>query len=122
MATGFLRELIQVYRARHPKVTVRILEGPSAENITAVRNGRLDVAFIVDTTESKGCDKVPLWTERIFVVLPERHALSAKKEIDWTELRNEQIIVRQSERDLADALGGIRTPTPRFVVSFYPIP
>jgi DNA-binding transcriptional LysR family regulator len=99
MATGFLRELIQIYRARHPNVTVRILEGASADNITAVRNRRLDIAFIVDTTEAKGCDKVTLWTERIFAVLPQQHALSRKSVIDWTDLQSEQIIVRQSERD-----------------------
>jgi DNA-binding transcriptional LysR family regulator len=101
MATGLLRELIQIYGLRHPNVTVRIFEGASEENIAAVRSRRLDVAFIIDTTEAKGCDKVPLWTERIFVVLPQKHELSGKKEIDWTDLQRERIIVRQSERDPA---------------------
>jgi DNA-binding transcriptional LysR family regulator len=117
MAAGFLPELIQAYRTRHPKVTVRFLEGASPDNITAVRNRRLDLAFIVDTTQAKGCDKAPLWTERLFVVLPQDHALSRHTEIVWTELQSEQIIVRQFERDpvLCDRLtkrltGGGQTP------------
>jgi DNA-binding transcriptional LysR family regulator len=101
MATGYLRELIQVYCSRHPDITVQILEGASADNIAAVRKRQLDVAFIMDTTHAEGCETLPLWTERIFVVLPERHALSAKKEIEWSDLRNERLVVRHSERDPA---------------------
>jgi DNA-binding transcriptional LysR family regulator len=101
MATGFLRDLIQVYCSGHPKVAVRIVDGASTENISAVRSRKLDVAFVVDTTDAKGCDKAPLWTERIFVVLPESHALSGRKVIDWTDLQSERIIVRRSERDPA---------------------
>ena len=42
-----------------------------------------------------------LWSERIFVVLPENHALRGRKEIEWQDLRNEHLIVRQCERDPA---------------------
>src|SRR5262249_34386426 len=101
IATGYLRELIQVYCSHHPHVDVQILEGASADNIAAVRRRQLDVAFIMDTSDAKGCEIVALWIERIFVVLPEHHALRERKEIEWTDLRNEHLIVRQSERDPA---------------------
>jgi DNA-binding transcriptional LysR family regulator len=87
--TGYLRELIQVYCSQHPDVRVQIIEGASADNITAVRRRELDVAFIMDTTHAEGCGTLPLWDERIFVVLPERRALSGKKEIEWSDLRND---------------------------------
>jgi DNA-binding transcriptional LysR family regulator len=107
MATGYLRELIQLYCSRHPDVTVQILEDAPADNIAAVRKRQLDVAFLMNTTDAKGCDTLPLWTERIVVVLPEYHALCGKKEIEWTDLRAEHIIVRQAECDpaLCDRLG-----------------
>src|SRR5499433_4056462 len=54
IATGYLRELIRVYCSHHPDVDVQILEGPSADNVAAVRKRQLDVAFIVDTTDVKG--------------------------------------------------------------------
>ena len=101
VATGYLRELIQVYRSRHPDVAVQILEGASADNIAAVLKRQLDVAFIMDETEAEGCDTVSLWNERIFVVLPENHALRGRNEVQWTDLRNEHFIVRQCERDPA---------------------
>ena len=101
IGTGYLRELIQVYRSHHPDVGIQILESASADNVAAVRKRQLDVAFIMDTTDASGCETLPLWDERIFVVLPEHHALCERKEIEWTDLRNEHLIVRQSERDRA---------------------
>ena len=101
MGTGFLRELIQVYCAHHPDIAVQILEGASDEHIALIRRRRLDVALIMDTTDVMGCDVAALWNERIFVVLPENHALRGQKEIEWQDLRNEHLIVRQCERDPA---------------------
>jgi DNA-binding transcriptional LysR family regulator len=101
VATGYLRDLIKVYGAQHSKVAIRILEGAAADHVMAVRKRQLDVAFIVDTTDPAGCELAPLWSERIFVVLPDHHALRGRKQIEWQELRNEHLIVRRSERDPA---------------------
>jgi DNA-binding transcriptional LysR family regulator len=101
VATGYLRELIQIYCSRHPNIAVQILEGASADNIAAVLKRQLDVAFIMETTEAEGCDTVSLWNERVFVVLRENHALRGRKEVQWTDLRNEHFIVRQCESDPA---------------------
>jgi DNA-binding transcriptional LysR family regulator len=96
MATGFLRDLIQTYRSRHPKIVIQILERASTDNLEAVLKRHLDVAFIQDTSQASGCDSLRLWSERLFVVLPEDHPLSAREEIAWTELRDVHWIVRQS--------------------------
>jgi DNA-binding transcriptional LysR family regulator len=96
MATGFLRDLIKTYRSRHPKVAIQILERASADNIEAVLKRQLDVAFIQDASQASGCESLRLWSERLFVVLPEDHALAAREELAWTELRNVHWIVRQS--------------------------
>ena len=96
MATGYLRDLIQTYCLRHPKVAIQILERASVNNIEAVLKRQLDVAFIRDTSQASGCESLRLWSEHIFVVLPENHALSERKEIGWADLRNEHFIIRQS--------------------------
>jgi DNA-binding transcriptional LysR family regulator len=59
VATGYLRELIEVYRSRHPQVGIQIVESASADNIAAVRKRQLDVAFIMDTTDASGCETFP---------------------------------------------------------------
>jgi DNA-binding transcriptional LysR family regulator len=96
MATGYLRDLIQTYCSRHPKVAIQILERASVNSIEAVLKRQLDVAFVRDTSQASGCESLRLWSERIFVVLPEDHAMSARKEIGWADLRNEHFIIRQS--------------------------
>lgn len=101
IGTGYLRDLIEVYRSRHPEVGIQVLESASADNVAAVRKRQLDVAFIMDATDASGCETLPLWTERIFVVLPKYHALCERKEIEWADLRKEHLIVRQSEYDRA---------------------
>ena len=55
IGTGYLRDLIQVYRSCHPEVGIQILESASADNVAAVRKRQLDVAFIMDTTDASGC-------------------------------------------------------------------
>jgi DNA-binding transcriptional LysR family regulator len=96
IAAGPLRELIHLYCSEHPDVRVRIVEGSSADNVAALRNRQLDIAFITNFTDANGCEMLPLWTERIFVILPERHALRDRKEIHWADLCDEHLIVRQS--------------------------
>ena len=101
MGAGYLRELIHIYCGRHPDITVQILENASEEHIALIRKRRLDVAFIMDTTDVMGCDMATLWNERLFVVLPEDHALRSRNAIEWHDLSKERLIVRQSERNPA---------------------
>jgi len=97
MAAGFLREVIRTYRSRHAKVEMRILEGASREQIALVRESRLDVAFVLGAPDLPNCDVGQLWTEQIFVALPQGHALCDCEEIRWESLRNEKVILCQTE-------------------------
>jgi DNA-binding transcriptional LysR family regulator len=97
MAAGFLREIIRTYRAHHAKVEMHILEGASREQIALVRESRLDVAFVLGAPDLPNCEVAQLWTEQIFVALPQGHALCDCDEISWEVLRNEKVILCQSE-------------------------
>ncbi len=101
MGAGYLRELMRIYCVRHPNIAVQILENASEEHIALIRRRRLDVAFIMDTTDVMGCDMASLWKERLFVVLPENHVLCSRDAIEWHDLSKENLIVRQSERNPA---------------------
>jgi DNA-binding transcriptional LysR family regulator len=98
VAAGYLRELFEVYSSHHPRVQVRFQEHDSGGNVAAVLKRQADVAFVTDTSGAEGCDTLPLWKERIFVVLPQNHVLCQRKAIDWQDLRNEPIIVREVVR------------------------
>jgi DNA-binding transcriptional LysR family regulator len=98
IGAGFLRELIRTYSARYPDVVIKLREGtPPADHVALVRQRQLDVAFVADTTEAADCDTTPLWKERLFIALPDGHALAKNTLIDWRELRQEHFIVRQAK-------------------------
>jgi DNA-binding transcriptional LysR family regulator len=102
IGAGFLRELIQLYSARHPGVAIKLLEGmPPSEHIALVRRRQLDLAFVVDTAEVGDCDIAQLWNERLFVVLPHGHPLGKLKVIRWSELGSEHFIFREAKCDPA---------------------
>src|SRR6516164_9468822 len=43
------------------------------------------------------CEVLQLWTEQIFVILPQGHALCTRKEIEWEAVRDEHFILRQCD-------------------------
>jgi DNA-binding transcriptional LysR family regulator len=98
MGSGYLRDLIRQYGIEFPDVELQIVEGDPREQIAQLQRGELDVVFVVDGTDIEGCDVEPLWTERFFVALPERHALSKSRQVRWETLRNEHFIMRRCER------------------------
>jgi len=97
MAAGFLREVMRAYRARHADVAMHILEGASREQVALVRKSQLDVAFVLGVPNLPSCEVTQLWTEHIFVALPQGHILCDCSEITWESLRDEKVILCQSE-------------------------
>ncbi|CAN0492008.1 unnamed protein product, partial [Hapterophycus canaliculatus] len=98
LASGFLARLLTVYGEQHPDVEIDIFEAAPADHILAVRQFRLDLAFVVGTPHLSDCDSAEFWTESIHVVLPQTHPLAAHTEILWRDLRGETFIL--SERGL----------------------
>jgi len=93
LASGFLFDLLQSYDKEHPGVLVELIEGNPAEHVGAVRQLQLDVAFITGTTEWADCETEHLWSERVFAVLPSKHRLTAKEQLDWHDLAGKSFIV-----------------------------
>ena len=93
LASGFLFELLRTYAKKHAGVRVELIDGNPAEHVAAVRQLRLDVAFITGTAEWADCETEQLWSERVFVVLPSEHPLTDRDELHWHELAAESFIV-----------------------------
>lgn len=95
LGAGFLSTLLQKFEASYPRPV--LVEGHVAEHIASVRSRRLDVAFIVGTIDCGTCKVTPLWTERVFVALPEGHAVAAKPEIHPVDLQKLRLLVSREE-------------------------
>ncbi len=97
MASGFLAELFQAYDSGHAGVRLDFVDGVPLDHITAVRQHRLDVAFITGVSELTDCNVVQLWTERLFVVLPAHHRLEAQSGIGWSDLCGQSFVFSESQ-------------------------
>lgn len=95
IASGFLVELLHAYGLRHGKVRIELIDGNPAEHVAAIRQFRLDVAFLTGRCDRPGCERVHLWSERVFVVLPDQHPLAAYEELTWYDLAEESFIVSE---------------------------
>lgn len=93
LASGYLIDLLQAYSERHSRVRIEFIDGDPAEHVAAVRQVRIDVAFLTGVIERAGCDMAHLWSERVFAVLPKGHRLATRTELDWSELSHERFIV-----------------------------
>ncbi|WP_118137611.1 LysR family transcriptional regulator [Oceanicella sp. SM1341] len=96
LASGFLHELLNSYDRAHAGVSIDLINGNPAEHVAAVRQLRLDVAFITGTAAWRGCDTMHLWSERVFLVLPLQHTLAQLDEIEWTDVSGERFIISDS--------------------------
>jgi DNA-binding transcriptional LysR family regulator len=96
LASGFLFELLQAFDREHAGVRIEFIDGDPADHVAAIRQLRLDVAFITGTAEWLGCETDFLWSEHVFVVLPESHPFTAKSELTWPDLVRERFIVGES--------------------------
>lgn len=93
IASGFLAELLRAYGQRHNKVHIDLIEGNPAEHVAAIRQLKLDIAFVTGTSRWTDCDTAHLWSERVFVVLPEDHALVTREVLQWQDLKEQAFIV-----------------------------
>jgi DNA-binding transcriptional LysR family regulator len=93
LASGFLQELLRSFGEKHGGVQLEIADGNPAEHVAAIRQFRLDIAFLTGTQVWPQCETIHLWHERVFVVLPEAHALVPKDEVSWHDIAHEKFIV-----------------------------
>lgn len=96
LASGFLWELLRAYGKKHPQVWMEVIDGDPADHVSAIRQFRLDLAFLTGTSGWTDCETDQLWSERVFAALPEDHPLCGRGELDWHDLVGERFIVSEA--------------------------
>ena len=117
----FLGPLLREYREKFPLVSVHLEERTPERIWEMVARGRLSAALTrpVLVHESLGLRTITLHEERLGIVVPAEHDLARGKEVPWTVLEREPLIVlaRREGIGLHDTMiAGCRNAgvTPRF--------
>ena len=80
---GLLPVIIRRYRADHTHVSLELQEDTRRALLTALRDRRLDIAFVIGSGQTAGCATAELWTEPVYVALPTSHSLANNPEVSW---------------------------------------
>ncbi|WP_433630940.1 LysR family transcriptional regulator [Nocardia sp. CA-120079] len=92
----------RIWSERFPNTALEILPIPMAEQLTALRDGRVDACFVRLPIDREGLSAIPLYRELPVVVVPKDHTLSLFEQVGMGDLEGERI---QDSSDI-DAIAG----------------
>lgn len=95
IAAGFLADLRRKYRETYPDIEVVIAEGRPADTIRQVREGALDIAFVLGSDDAPDCNSRQIWTEAFVIAAPTGHQLTVAERVLWQDLAPDVFLVRQ---------------------------
>lgn len=110
---ALLSPLLATFSARRPRVRIDVRALEFSEMLSALRNGKADVAFLYAPIDESDLDVTPLISEPRVAVLPDHHRLARRESISAADLAGETFVAQpdvtpQAWRDfwmLVDELG-----------------
>lgn len=94
IAVGFLAELLRRYREQWPGIEIELFDGRARDAIFRVREGRLDVAFVIGAPEIPDCHTKQLWAEPLFVAVSASDHRANADALYWHDVRDDLFLVR----------------------------
>ena len=91
---GFLADLFAHQHEQHPRIGIDVAEGRSADILQLVRQGQLDIAFVIGAPKAEDCHARLLWSESLIAVIPADHPLTDRPTLGWANLTAETFLVR----------------------------
>lgn len=91
----FLVRLIDRVEKTCPEIDVSIQDGSCRKQANAIRRRELDIAFMCDGHDTRGCHAETIWQEGIAALLPAGHPLTGKVALTWDNLADERLLVPQ---------------------------
>lgn len=94
--TTFLASLPQIigeFRDRFPKLKFQLHQESRNRILKGLRSGRFDVCFLEGSVTEEGIERHSVNDEGFGVLVPKKHPLGKRKEIELKELKDETIIL-----------------------------
>lgn len=93
LAADHFNRIFRQFHQSYPSIKVHIREGTSQENIQWLTSGEVDIVFITGTYSIPGHESVVLWSEGVFLGLPDTHPLTERDDLIWADFSNECFVV-----------------------------
>jgi DNA-binding transcriptional LysR family regulator len=101
---NFLEPVIAGFRKSYPKVELDFFHALPGIQLKALREGRIDLAFVTLPVPLDGLHQLIIWRLPFKVVLPRRHPLAKRSAFKLGDLRNEDFVfcTRESRPEFYD--------------------
>jgi DNA-binding transcriptional LysR family regulator len=81
----YVPAVLKTFLKTHPDVTVDLREGRSSQVVSAVSEGHADIGIYTRFLQSAGLITLPYRTDRLVLVVSERHPLAGRKSVSFAE-------------------------------------
>jgi len=99
-----LPKLLKGFSARHPQVTVRVVEDITPTLLQRLHDGTIDMAVIALPVAGTDLAAVELLEEKLYAVLPDDHRYAKRKSLSLAELNREQFLLLKEGHCFRDSL------------------
>ncbi len=89
-----IQGLLKTWRGQNPRVDIRIFEMNERDILTAIKERRLDLAFMTKHTLWPHSVAIPVYKERLLAALPKGHKLARRKALTWEMMREDTFLVQ----------------------------
>jgi LysR family hydrogen peroxide-inducible transcriptional activator len=95
IAPYFLPPVLATFSRKFPQASVTVTEEITPLLLERLRGGNIDVAIVALPLHVKGheFETVPLFNEKLYAVLPKRHALADRHALSLKELQSEPFLL-----------------------------
>lgn len=124
LSAGNLQAALLDFKQQFPQVEVATVERSRTRLAAALRNGVLDILIVTGSLPLLDSKTMSLWSERVLVLLPQDHPLTARETIYWTDLRGETVLLSHYDpgREFEDLLvSKLVSPADRPVIEHHDV-
>lgn len=104
IAAYLLPKLLKGFAARHPLITVKIIEDITPTLVQRLHNGTIDIAIAALPISESDLATEELFEEKFYAVLPKTHRRASSKSISLTELNREPFLLLKEGHCFRDSL------------------
>ena len=95
LSIGNLRASLLDFREKFPHIELATVERRRTRLANGLRTGTLDLLILTGSVPLPNSKTKALWSERVYVVLPENHPLTSRQVVYWADLRDTTIILSE---------------------------
>lgn len=92
-----LPRILAAFEERFPKIKFELVQESEKEILKGLYSGDFDVAFLEGTDDQSGLKNEVVKDHKLGVLLPRKHPLAKRKELDFKDLKNETFILHPKE-------------------------